>query len=95
MMKDTKVLWEQGGGLVAWLPEAGKDVALLGRWPISSLISSHLHVMFLQPHWGTHVQCHKLLLGPLEPGAAETDQALSLAPWDSQLKRIDVHHSDC
>lgn len=39
MMEDTVAVWEQAGGLLAWLPEAAEDVAFPGQGPINGPIS--------------------------------------------------------
>lgn len=63
MVQGTKAAWEQGG-LLAWLPGTGEDVAILGQCPINGLNSSH-PLPSLQAHRGTPHSHHRLLLGPL------------------------------
>lgn len=54
--------WEQGG-LLAWLPGTGEDVAILGQCPINGPMSSHPPPS-LQAHRGAPHSRHRLLLGP-------------------------------
>lgn len=76
-------MWEQGGGLLAWLPGPGKDVALLGWWPINSPIPSPPpSTCPYIPTRALHTHATGSYWGPPEPRAAEMDQTLSFLSWD-------------